>query len=101
MTAYGAAYLFVHEVYIHRRVAAGVPSVRYLEWLRESHRDHHRAGGEPYGMLLPLVRRRPAAADRFAPSLWTVEHPPDHQRHRDAGECRGVGRGRGCSAGSR
>ncbi len=66
VTAYGAAYLFVHEVYIHRRVAAGVPSVRYLEWLRASHRGHHRTGGEPYGMLLPLVRRRPAAADRFA-----------------------------------
>lgn len=56
VTAYGAAYLFVHEVYIHRRTPLRVPDVRYLAWLRESHRDHHRSGAEPYGMLLPLVR---------------------------------------------
>jgi beta-carotene 3-hydroxylase len=65
ITAYGAAYLFVHEVHIHRRVSVTVPRVAYLEWLREAHRDHHLAGGEPYGMLLPLVRdatRRERAA---------------------------------------
>jgi beta-carotene 3-hydroxylase len=57
VTAYGVAYLFVHEVYIHRRVAVPVPSLAYLEWLRAAHREHHRSGGEPYGMLLPIVRR--------------------------------------------
>jgi beta-carotene 3-hydroxylase len=56
VTAYGLAYLFVHEVYIHRRVAMPVPGLRYLDWLRDAHRDHHTGGGEPYGMLLPLVR---------------------------------------------
>ena len=57
VTAYGLAYLFVHEVYIHRRLTRVRCLVsRYLEWLRESHRHHHAGGGEPYGMLLPLVR---------------------------------------------
>jgi len=56
VTAYGAAYLFVHEVYIHRRLRVPLPRLRYLEWLRAAHRHHHAGGGEPYGMLLPLVR---------------------------------------------
>lgn len=66
VTAYGATYLFVHEVYIHRRLPVRVPPLAYLEWLRSAHRVHHRTGGEPYGMLLPLVsreRRERAAAD--------------------------------------
>jgi beta-carotene 3-hydroxylase len=58
VTAYGAAYLFVHEVYIHRRTPLRVPAWSYLEWVRNAHRDHHRRGAEPYGMLLPLVRDR-------------------------------------------
>jgi beta-carotene 3-hydroxylase len=57
VTAYGACYLFVHEVYIHHRLAVRVPRWRYLEWLRDSHRAHHLTNGEPFGMLLPLVRR--------------------------------------------
>jgi beta-carotene 3-hydroxylase len=57
VTAYGAAYLAVHEVVIHRRLPVRVPTNAYLEWLREAHRVHHRFGGEPYGMLLPLVPR--------------------------------------------
>ena len=56
VTAYGAAYLFVHEVYIHHRLPVRVPRLRYLEWLRESHRVHHHTSAEPYGMLLPLLR---------------------------------------------
>jgi beta-carotene 3-hydroxylase len=61
VTAYGAAYLFVHEVYIHRRLPVPVPHLRYLEWLRDAHRMHHQGGGEPYGMLLPLgVRTAPS-----------------------------------------
>ena len=57
VTAYGVAYLLVHEIVIHRRVTVPVPRLRYLGWLRDAHRDHHTGGGEPYGMLLPLVRR--------------------------------------------
>lgn len=59
VTAYGASYLFVHEVYIHRRLPVRVPRLAYLEWLRESHRIHHATNAEPYGMLLPLVRAEP------------------------------------------
>ncbi len=58
VTAYGATYLFVHEVYIHRRLPMRLPGVRYLDWLREAHGDHHRGAGEPFGMLLPLVRHQ-------------------------------------------
>lgn len=66
VTAYGAAYLAVHEVYIHRRLPVPAPRLAYLAWLRDAHRDHHVGGGEPYGMLFPVVRgpvrdRRPAA----------------------------------------
>lgn len=57
VTAYGFAYLVVHELVIHRRLRLPLPSNRYLAWLRDAHGDHHRGGGEPYGMLLPLVRR--------------------------------------------
>ena len=69
VTAYGAAYLAVHEIVIHRRVPVAVPSTRYLAWLRDAHAVHHRTGGEPYGMLLPLrvsapVEVRPGALER-------------------------------------
>jgi beta-carotene 3-hydroxylase len=57
VTAYGVAYLVVHELFIHRRLAAPLPSWRYFDWLRRSHALHHRYGGEPYGMLLPVVPR--------------------------------------------
>lgn len=62
VTAYGACYLFVHEVYIHHRLPVPLPGrVRYLDWLREAHADHHLSSGEPYGMLLPVVRDRRAS----------------------------------------
>ena len=66
VTAYGAAYLYVHEVYIHRRLPPPTRAGAYLEWLRRSHRAHHESGGEPYGMLLPLVggSTAPSARDR-------------------------------------
>jgi beta-carotene 3-hydroxylase len=56
VTAYGVAYLFVHDVYIHERLGFAPPRARYLEWLRVRHRVHHEQGGEPYGMLLPWRR---------------------------------------------
>jgi beta-carotene 3-hydroxylase len=66
ITAYGIAYLTVHELFIHRRMRVPLPDTRYLRWLRTSHRAHHIDGGEPYGMLLPLMsaRRRSFAAAR-------------------------------------
>lgn len=57
ITAYGAAYLAVHELFIHRRLRVRVPDVGYLRWLRDSHRAHHVDAGEPFGMLLPLMSR--------------------------------------------
>ena len=58
LTIYGVSYLFVHEVYIHRRVPASRAwgwRVGVLDRLRDAHRVHHLYGGEPYGMLLPYV----------------------------------------------
>ncbi len=64
VTAYGAAYAFVHDVYIHRRLGR-LPVWAPLERLKEAHAIHHLFGGEPYGMLCPIVpgelRRRAAA----------------------------------------
>ena len=54
VTAYGLAYAFVHDVYIHGRLGR-LPEVAPLEWLKSSHEIHHLFGGEPYGMLLPIV----------------------------------------------
>ena len=75
ITLYGVAYLFVHEIYIHRRIALVRGRYRFLEWLRSSHRVHHLYGGEPYGMLLPLVPaalRRRATAATYDPFEGTV-----------------------------
>ena len=54
VTIYGAAYGFVHDVYIHARLGR-LPEIGVFEWLKESHRIHHLFGGEPYGMLFPVV----------------------------------------------
>jgi beta-carotene 3-hydroxylase len=58
VAAYGAAYAFVHDVCIHRRLSVAPPRGRYFEWLRAAHACHHEFGGEPYGMLLPVLSRR-------------------------------------------
>ena len=39
------------------RACGAAAGCAYLTWLRDSHRCHHRFGGEPYGMLLPFVSR--------------------------------------------
>jgi beta-carotene 3-hydroxylase len=69
VTAYGAAYAFVHDLYIHGRFAR-LPVLRPLERLRRAHALHHRFGGEPYGMLCPVVPRhlRVRAAASPAPA---------------------------------
>lgn len=67
VTLYGACYGFVHDVYIHARLGR-LPKVGPLEWLKESHRIHHLFGGEPYGMLLPVV---PKALRRRAATVTT------------------------------
>lgn len=57
VTLYGVAYLMVHEVVIHQRIAIPLPQWRYVRWVRDRHRLHHLYGGEPYGMLLPVIPR--------------------------------------------
>lgn len=68
--AYGAAYLFVHDLYIHRRLARFTARWAALDRLAAAHDLHHRFGGEPYGMLLPVVpaslRARAAGAEAAA-----------------------------------
>jgi hypothetical protein len=57
MSLYGASYVFVHEVSVHRRLPIASRRGRYLQWLRDAHSMHHRFGGEPYGMLFPMMQR--------------------------------------------
>jgi beta-carotene 3-hydroxylase len=76
ITAYGAAYALVHDVYIHRRLRwFGDRQPAPLERLATAHDLHHRFGGAPYGMLVPIVpdavRARASAAERVA----TVPRP--------------------------
>ena len=66
VTLYGAAYLFVHDLYIHRRWARFTWTWRPLERVREAHRIHHLFGGEPYGFLFPVV---PAALRERASAI--------------------------------
>ena len=68
ITLYGVAYLFVHEIYIHRRLWTLKGCYRLLEWMKASHRIHHLYGGEPFGMLLPLVPK--ALRARAATATW-------------------------------
>lgn len=57
VTLYGLAYMFVHDVYIHARLGR-LPRTALLERLKEAHAIHHLYGGEPYGMLVPVVPRQ-------------------------------------------
>lgn len=57
VTVYGVAYLFVHDIYIHHRLPLRLPKLAMLERLRDAHEIHHLYGGEPYGMLFPVVPR--------------------------------------------
>ena len=58
VTLYGVAYALVHDVYAHRRARLFHHRRAALDRLADAHALHHRFGGEPYGMLLPLVPRR-------------------------------------------
>jgi len=56
VTCYGAVYAAVHDGYIHGRLAVlARRRGRGRARLAEAHRLHHRYGGEPYGMLFPVV----------------------------------------------
>jgi beta-carotene 3-hydroxylase len=65
VTAYGIAYLFVHDLVIHRRlVGLRVPD-RMGRRLRAAHNVHHLYSRAPFGFLAPVVPRDlRVAADR-------------------------------------
>jgi beta-carotene 3-hydroxylase len=76
VAAYGLCYMLVHDVYIHRRLRCPIEDRRALDWLRDSHEIHHLYGGEPYGMLLPLVSkelRSKSAGQRRSDDALTLE----------------------------
>jgi beta-carotene 3-hydroxylase len=58
VTLYGLAYALVHDVYVHRRLPLLPRRVTWLEPWRRAHLEHHRHGGAPFGVLVPLRPRR-------------------------------------------
>ena len=66
VTLYGVAYALVHDGYIHGRLPVRGRHPQ-LDRLAAAHELHHRFGGEPYGMLVPIVpasvRARAESAD--------------------------------------
>jgi beta-carotene 3-hydroxylase len=54
VTLYGVAYALVHDGYVHRRLPLRGHHP-LLDRLADAHELHHRFGGEPYGMLVPIV----------------------------------------------
>ncbi|XYH99134.1 sterol desaturase family protein [Sorangium sp. So ce1128] len=77
MTAFGAAYVLVHDGLVHRRLpVSGLARVPYLARVRDAHRVHHSTGGAPYGLFLgPLVLARRAAAAAGAAPLDAAAAP--------------------------
>ena len=76
VTAYGAAYALVHDVYIHRRLHwFGDRAVPVLDRLAAAHALHHRYGAAPYGMLVPIVPGRIRARVSGAERVATVPRP--------------------------
>lgn len=56
VTAYGAAYALVHDVYIHGRIGLFAGGrVAALDRLADAHRIHHLYSAAPFGMLVPIV----------------------------------------------
>jgi beta-carotene 3-hydroxylase len=56
VTAYGAAYGLVHDVYIHQRFGwFEGRRVAIFDRLADAHRIHHLYNSAPYGMLAPMV----------------------------------------------
>ncbi|MBW3611137.1 MAG: sterol desaturase family protein [Actinomycetota bacterium] len=77
LTVYGVAYFFVHDIYIHRRLPWFSAELSVCERLKAAHRIHHLWGGEPYGMLFPVV---PAALWERAAGVDYDPFPPARPR---------------------
>jgi beta-carotene 3-hydroxylase len=76
VSVYGCAYVFVHDVYIHGRLGR-LPQVAVLEHLKRAHGLHHLFGGEPFGMLLPIVPR--ALRAKASGVTWDVGEPKGYE----------------------
>ena len=74
VTAYGFAYMFVHDLYIHGRLGR-LSEVALLERLRRAHALHHLFGGEPFGMLAPILPRRLRSLSRTVDADAAVPRP--------------------------
>jgi beta-carotene 3-hydroxylase len=81
LTIYGVAYFFVHDIYIHRRLPWFSAELGLCERLKAAHRIHHLWGGEPYGMLFPVV---PAALRERAAGIDYDPFPSSPRRRREA-----------------
>jgi beta-carotene 3-hydroxylase len=68
VTAYGACYLLVHDVVIHRRIGWLQPPPHFLQHWRIAHNVHHLYSRAPYGFLVPIV---PADLKAKAAALGT------------------------------
>lgn len=69
VTAYGACYALVHDVYIHGRLGwFANRRIAVFDRLADAHRIHHLYNAAPYGMLAPVVpselRERALRTDR-------------------------------------
>nr|WP_283251193.1 sterol desaturase family protein [Rhabdothermincola salaria] len=76
VTAYGAAYAFVHDGIVHRRMPGGAAVARrsaLARRLARAHRRHHVAAGEPFGMLVPLGTAWRESAP--APAMLAEQQP--------------------------
>ena len=52
MTAFGAAYVLVHDGFVHGRLPlAFLGRVPYFQRVRSAHRRHHEGGGAPYAFF--------------------------------------------------
>lgn len=66
ITLYGAAYFFIHDLFIHQRIKVLRNTTNpYLLNLRRAHKVHHKSlaklGGESFGMLL-LIKYKSSKA---------------------------------------
>ena len=89
VTAYGVAYVVVHDLLVHQRLGRlPLADSRYIRWVAAAHAHHHRYGAEPFGFLLP-VGKRPASGDRHRRAARSADQPSRRQPHlaggRDAG----------------
>lgn len=84
MTAFGIAYVIVHDGLVHGRLPVSrLARMAWLKSIRDAHATHHARGREPYGFFTgprELMRSSPARGGR--PSAQTR---PDraHEAHRD------------------